>query len=80
MSEKVDLELVTTGPYRTARHPIYSGIVLAMVGTAIAVSVYWLIAVVLLGGYFIYSAFMEERHVTQVFRIRFPPISSPPRC
>ncbi len=66
MSEKVDPELVTTGPYRTIRHPIYSGIVLAMVGTAIAVRVYWPLAVVLLGGYFIYSAFMEERRMAQV--------------
>ena len=72
MSEKVDPELVTTGPYRTGRHPIYSGIVLAMVGTAIAVSVYWLIAVVLLGGYFIYSAFMEEHCMAQVFPDTFP--------
>ena len=72
MSEKVDLELVTRGPYRTVRHPIYSGIVLAKVGTAIAVSVYWLIAVVLLGGYFIYSAFMEERRMAQVFPDTFP--------
>ena len=32
MSEKVDPELVTSGPYRRIRHPIYSGIVLAMVG------------------------------------------------
>jgi protein-S-isoprenylcysteine O-methyltransferase Ste14 len=72
MSEKVDPELVTTGPYRTVRHPIYSGIVLAMVGTAIAVSIYWLIAVVLLGGYFIYSAFMEERCRAQVFPDTFP--------
>ena len=72
MSEKVDPELVTTGPYRTVRHPMYSGIVLAMVGTAIAVSVYWLIAVVLLGGYLIYSAFMEERRMAQVLPDTFP--------
>ena len=72
MSEKVDPELVTTGPYRTVRHPIYSGIVLAKVGTVIAVSVYWLIAVVLLGGYFIYNAFMEERRMAQVFPDTFP--------
>jgi protein-S-isoprenylcysteine O-methyltransferase Ste14 len=80
MSEKVDPELVTTAPSRTVRRPIYSCIVLAMVGTAIAVSVYWLIAVVLLDWYFIYSAFMEERRMARSFRIRFPPSSSPPRC
>src|SRR5215469_2998590 len=45
MSEKADPELVTTGPYRRIRHPIYTGIILAMIGTAIAVSPYWLIAV-----------------------------------
>ena len=72
MSEKVDPRLVTTGPYRTVRHPIYSGIVLAMVGTAIAVRVYWPIAVVLLGGYFIYSALMEECRMAQVFPDTFP--------
>ena len=33
MSQKVDPELVTTGPYRRVRHPIYSGIILAMIGT-----------------------------------------------
>jgi protein-S-isoprenylcysteine O-methyltransferase Ste14 len=63
MTEKADPELVTTGPYHTIRHPIYSGMILAMVGTAIAVSWYWLIAVVLLGGYFLYSAVMEERYM-----------------
>ncbi len=45
MSQKADPELVTTGPYGKIRHPIYSGIILGMAGTAIAISLYWLIAV-----------------------------------
>ena len=38
MSQKAETELVTTGPYHRVRHPIYSGIILAMIGTAVAVS------------------------------------------
>jgi protein-S-isoprenylcysteine O-methyltransferase Ste14 len=72
MSEKADPELVTTGPYSTVRHPIYSGIILAMIGTALAVSVYWLIAVVLLGAYFGYSAAMEERYMAGRFPDTYP--------
>jgi protein-S-isoprenylcysteine O-methyltransferase Ste14 len=72
MSEKADPELVTTGPYSAIRHPIYSGIILAMIGTAIAVSVYWLIAVALLGAYFIYSATREERYLTERFPDAYP--------
>ena len=72
MSEKADPELVTTGPYRTIRHPIYSGIILAMVGTAVAVSLYWLIAVALIGAYFLYSAVMEERYMAEVFPDSYP--------
>jgi hypothetical protein len=34
------------------RHPIYSGIMLAMAGTAIAASPYWLNAVAILGAHF----------------------------
>jgi protein-S-isoprenylcysteine O-methyltransferase Ste14 len=72
MSEKADTQLVTTGPYRYIRHPIYSGIILAMIGTSIAASVFWLVAVALLGAYFIYSAVMEERHMTEVFPDAYP--------
>jgi protein-S-isoprenylcysteine O-methyltransferase Ste14 len=34
---KADHELITGGPYRWVRHPIYSGLALAFVGMAIAV-------------------------------------------
>ena len=33
---KVDHELIRTGPYRYVRHPIYTGIIVALVGTALA--------------------------------------------
>ncbi len=72
MSEKVDPELVTNGPYRRVRHPIYSGILLAMVGTAIAISWYWLIAVALVGAFFVYSALTEERYMTAHFPEQYP--------
>jgi protein-S-isoprenylcysteine O-methyltransferase Ste14 len=73
MSQKADPELVTTGPYGKIRHPIYSGIILGMVGTAIAVSPYWLIAVAIIGGYFLYSAVVEERNMAKLFPAAYPP-------
>ncbi len=72
MTEKADPELVATGPYSTIRHPIYSGLILAMIGTAVAVSLYGLIAVIVLGGYFIYSAVMEERYMAGKFPGTYP--------
>jgi len=72
MSEKDNPELVTTGPYRWIRNPIYSGLILAMIGTATAVSVSWLAVVALLGGYFVYSAFMEQRFMIARFPDTYP--------
>lgn len=72
MSRKEDPELVTTGPYRRVRHPIYSGIVLAMIGTAVALTLYWLIVAALFGVYFTYSARAEERYMTEQFPDAYP--------
>jgi protein-S-isoprenylcysteine O-methyltransferase Ste14 len=33
---KSDHELIRSGPYRFVRHPIYSGMLLAMAGTSVA--------------------------------------------
>lgn len=73
MSQRADPELVTTGPYRRIRHPIYSGVILGMVGTAIAVSPYWLNAVVILSAYFLFSAVIEERTMAKLFPAAYPP-------
>jgi protein-S-isoprenylcysteine O-methyltransferase Ste14 len=72
MSRKNDAELVTTGPYHFIRNPIYSGIIAAMIGTAIAISLYWLAAVVLIGGYFVYSATVEARDMATRFPDTYP--------
>jgi protein-S-isoprenylcysteine O-methyltransferase Ste14 len=72
MSEKVDGALVTTGPYRYIRHPIYAGLILAMVGTALAVSTYWLAAAAVVGAYFVYSATVEERTMNRLFPNTYP--------
>ena len=73
MSQKADPELVTTGPYGKIRHPIYSGIILGMAGSAIAVSAYWLIAVAIVGAYFLVSAVVEERTMAKLFPAAYPP-------
>ncbi len=72
MTRKIEPELVTSGPYHLVRHPIYSGILVAGVGTAVALSWMWLITVVLAGVYFIYSATVEERYMTEQFPDAYP--------
>ena len=72
MTQKDEPELVTTGPYHLVRHPIYSGILTAGVGTAVALSWVWLIAVALAGVYFLYSAVVEERFLTDQFPDDYP--------
>ncbi len=52
--------------------PVYSGILVAGVGTVVALSWQWLIAVVLAGVYFVYSATVEERFLSEQFPDDYP--------
>jgi protein-S-isoprenylcysteine O-methyltransferase Ste14 len=72
MTQKAEPELVTSGPYRFVRHPIYSGLLAALLGTALATNLTGLIIVVVLGGYFYYSASIEEKSLTATFPSAYP--------
>lgn len=67
MSVKEKPDLITTGPYRRIRHPIYTGILLAMFGCLVTAGFMWLIWLLLFGGYFLYSAQKEENRMTLQF-------------
>lgn len=72
MTQKDEPELVSSGAYRLVRHPIYSGILVAGLGTALALSWLWLTAVGLAAVYFLYSATVEERYLTERFPEDYP--------
>jgi len=72
MTRKDEPELVTSGPYRHVRHPIYTGILLGVLGTALATDLYWLIVLLILGVYFVHSARVEERIMADAFPADYP--------
>jgi protein-S-isoprenylcysteine O-methyltransferase Ste14 len=72
MSLRQGHELVTSGPYAYVRHPIYTGIMLAMIGSALAVSVLWMILFLFYFAYFIFSARTEENMMIAQFPDTYP--------
>jgi protein-S-isoprenylcysteine O-methyltransferase Ste14 len=72
MSQRAEPELVTTGPYHKVRHPIYTGIIVAFLGSALALGWYWFIAAAIIGAYFVYSAVVEERNMAKLFPDTYP--------
>jgi protein-S-isoprenylcysteine O-methyltransferase Ste14 len=71
MSRKEQPELVTSGPYAYIRHPIYTGLILAMLGSAIGVNIFWAVMLVPVGAYFIYSARREEAIMLELFTVQY---------
>jgi protein-S-isoprenylcysteine O-methyltransferase Ste14 len=72
MTEKAEPELVTSGPYRFVRHPIYSGLLLALLGTALATNLIGLVILAVLTAYFYYCATVEEKNLSETFPTAYP--------
>jgi protein-S-isoprenylcysteine O-methyltransferase Ste14 len=76
MSQRAEPELVTSGPYRFVRHPIYSGLLTAMLGTVLVNNLLGLIVVAVLVAYFYYSGIVEERNLAATFPQAYPEYKS----
>jgi len=70
---KVGYALVQTGPYAIVRHPIYSGLLLAFIGTAVARDDWrgW-VAVLLMLAAFVRKLRLEERWMGEQFPGEYP--------
>jgi protein-S-isoprenylcysteine O-methyltransferase Ste14 len=65
---KADHELIRSGPYAYLRHPIYSGVLLGIVGTALVVGEWrGIVTLVLMGANYFVKARREERMLAGSF-------------
>jgi protein-S-isoprenylcysteine O-methyltransferase Ste14 len=65
-------ELVTSGPYRFVRHPIYTGMTAALLGSALVGGPDWFIAFILFLTVFIFRIPKEEGFMMQLFPDQYP--------
>ena len=65
-------ELVTSGPYRFVRHPIYTGISCALLGTALVGGPVWLIIFIPVLIMFISRIHLEEKFMEETFPNEYP--------
>ena len=72
MAHRRGNKLVTSGPYRLVRHPIYTGYLLMALGSAVDDDSSWLALLIIAGAFFIYSAAVEERTMAKQFPKTYP--------
>ena len=72
VSIKKGHELVTSGPYRYVRHPMYAGGIIACIGSAIVVGGAWILLLVILGLIFLWRVGAEDRLMARQFPNEYP--------
>ncbi|HLJ59746.1 MAG TPA: isoprenylcysteine carboxylmethyltransferase family protein [bacterium] len=72
VSVKRGHELVTSGPYRYVRHPMYGGGLVACIGSAIVGGGAWVFLLVILGTLFLWRITAEDKLMTQQFPNDYP--------
>lgn len=72
VSAKKGQELVTSGPYRYVRHPMYAGGLIACIGSAIVAGGAWIFLLVILGSLFLWRVGAEDKLMARQFPNQFP--------
>lgn len=62
---------MTNGPYALVRHPLYGGLLLAMLGSALGQSVLWVLPLLVYWRGFVASARREERMLIAQYPDRY---------
>lgn len=75
MTVRAQPKLVRSGPYRVVRHPIYSGLLVALIGSALATGSGFLPAAIGSGAYFVLSLRVEEADMAASFPDDYPEYS-----
>jgi len=69
---KEDHELVTTGPYAYVRHPIYTGLILTALGTALTGTIFGIGVLIVAAGVFFRRIGKEEHIMLELFPDAYP--------
>lgn len=72
MTEREEPELITSGPYAYVRHPIYTGVLLALLGSTLSAGGWWIVIFFGYAAYFIYAAKKEEKVMLAKFPNQYP--------
>ena len=72
VASKEGHELITSGPYRYVRHPMYTGGLLAASGSALTAGGAWVFLLVILGIVFLWRVGAEDRLMARQFPNEYP--------
>jgi protein-S-isoprenylcysteine O-methyltransferase Ste14 len=72
VAAKIDHELITSGPYHYVRHPMYTGGLIATIGSAITAGGVFVFLLVLLAPLFIWRTGAEDKLMTAQFPDEYP--------
>jgi protein-S-isoprenylcysteine O-methyltransferase Ste14 len=64
---KVGHELITSGPYQYVRHPIYTGILAALLGSGFVDGPFWLVVLLFAAVVFTWRIRKEESYMMELF-------------
>jgi protein-S-isoprenylcysteine O-methyltransferase Ste14 len=67
VSAKEGQQLVTSGPYRLVRHPMYTGGLIADIGSAIVCGGGWIFLIIFLGAIFLWRVGAEDKLMAHQF-------------